>query len=208
MSNDNAGRSSRTTSGNGPVGSTVAIVVTAIALILGFLILRKMNDDPAASSNTTASATTTTLGSGSTTSSVAASTTTTEPPLVTTGTKVQAVNCSTQNKAAAFLATTLSGVGFVSADPASCSPTQAKLATTLILYDADDANAQAVAESVGRALGNKTVEARSNPVPNEAGVYPEGTGVIVLIGDDIANKTLNEIAGKATTGVTVAPVST
>ena len=199
MSNDNAGRSSRTTSGNGPVGSTVAIVVTAIALILGFLILRKMNDDPAASSNTTASATTTTLGSGSTTSSVAAS---------TTGTKVQAVNCSTQNKAAAFLATTLSGVGFVSADPASCSPTQAKLATTLILYDADDANAQAVAESVGRALGNKTVEARSNPVPNEAGVYPEGTGVIVLIGDDIANKTLNEIAGKATTGVTVAPVST
>ena len=55
MSNDSAGRTTRSTSGGAPMGSTVAIVVTALAVILGFLILRKVNDhgDSGASPATT-----------------------------------------------------------------------------------------------------------------------------------------------------------
>ncbi|MEN9647030.1 MAG: hypothetical protein RL238_3699, partial [Actinomycetota bacterium] len=44
MSNDSAGRTPRSTSGGAPMGSTVAIVVTAVAVILGFLILRQVGN--------------------------------------------------------------------------------------------------------------------------------------------------------------------
>ena len=212
MSNDNAGRPSRTTSGNGPVGSAVALVITAVALILGFLILRKMNDNDSSSSpgggnGGTAATTTTSIDPNATTTSITLPPTTTEPPLVTTGTKVQVANCSTQNGAAGKMTTALSGIGFLMAEATNCSPTQAKLATTQVVYDSTDANAQAVAESVARTLGGLTPEVKANPVPNEAGVYPEGTGVLVLLGDDTAGKTLDQIAGKSTTGTTAPPTS-
>ena len=64
MSNENAGRTGRT-NGAAPMGSTVAIVVTGIALLLGFLILRKVNDNDSGSTvkpdTTTSVATETTL---------------------------------------------------------------------------------------------------------------------------------------------------
>ena len=209
MSNDNAARGARATSSNGPMGSAVALVITAIALVLGFLILRKMNDESSSSGGNgggTEQTTTTALDPSATTSSVVV-TTTTEPPLVTTGTKVQVANCSTVDGAAGKLTTALSGTGFITAEAANCSPTQAKLSATEIVYDPAVPAAQAVAESLGRLLGGVVPTAKANPVPNEAGVYPEGTGVLVLVGSDIAGKTLDEIAGKPTTGVTVAPTS-
>ena len=46
MSNDSRGRTSRMAPPSAPVGSSVALVVTAIALVLGFLILRQVNTDP------------------------------------------------------------------------------------------------------------------------------------------------------------------
>jgi len=210
MSNDNAGRTSRTTAGNGPMGSAVALVITAVALVLGFLILRKMNDEPSSSSGGngggTEQTTTTALDPNATTSSVGV-TTTTVPPLVTTGTKVQVANCSTVDGAAGKLTTALSGTGFLMAEAANCSPTQAKLTATEIVYDPAVAEAQAVAESLGRLLGGGVPTAKANPVANADGVYPEGTGVLVLVGSDIAGKTLDEIAGKPTTGTTAAPTS-
>ena len=45
MSNDSPSRGPRTAA-PAPMGSTVAIVVTAVALVLGFLILRKVNSGP------------------------------------------------------------------------------------------------------------------------------------------------------------------
>src|SRR5690349_9303075 len=92
MSNDSAGRTPRSTSGGAPMGSTVAIVVTAVAVILGFLILKKVNDDDSGTTNPGAGTSTTVDPLASTTS--VSFTTSTTIPLQKTGTKVQVANSS------------------------------------------------------------------------------------------------------------------
>ena len=211
MSNDNAGRSPRSTSGSAPMGSTIAIVVTAVAVVLGFLILRKINDG---GDDTGSIAPETTLTVASTidpnVSTTIAFTTTTVQQLVTTGTKVQVANASNASGTARQMSTALAGKGFDMAE-AVTSTVNPKLDLTKVIYDANDPNALAVASSVAVVLGNVAVEVSPVPPPVEAGAFAEGSGVIVLLGNDLAGKTLPAIAGEPTTGttapVTVAPSS-
>ncbi len=207
MSNDNPGRTSRPTSGKAPMGSTVAIVVTAVALLLGFLILRKVNDDSTSStapnnSGSTEQTITTDLASSST----VAESTTTSTSLVLTGTKVQVANASTQTGVATQMSLALEGAGFDTVD-ATNTANGLKVDPSKVIYDSANPLAKAVAESVALVLGGLAVEAVSPPPPVEPGVFADGSGVILLLGDDIAGKTIDQINQVPATGTTMPPTA-
>jgi hypothetical protein len=207
MSNENTGRPGRT-NGSAPMGSTVAIVVTLVAVVLGFLILRKVNDNSDSSSvkpeSTTTVASETTLDPTATVAPTVPPETTT-PPLVTTGTKVQVANASTVNGAAGTMSTALGGKGFDMAEPANASE---KLEVSKVLYNADDPAALAVATSLAVVMGNIEVVAQGVPVPVATGNWAEGSGVVLMLGNDSASRTLAQIGGEPVTGVTVAATTT
>ena len=205
MSNENAGRPGRT-NGAAPMGSTVAIGVTLFALVLGFLILRKVNDNSDSSTVKPESSTTaapTTLDPGATVAPTEAPTTS-APPLVTTGTKVQVANASSVDGAAGRMSTALGGKGFDMAEAVSASE---KLEVSKVLYNADDPAALAVANTLAGLFGGIEVAAQGVPVPVASGNWAEGSGVVLMLGNDSASKTLSEISGVPTTGTTVAPTT-
>lgn len=206
MSNDNASRSGRT-NGAAPMGSTVAIVVTAIAVILAFLILRKVNEGSSDTSsskpdNSSAQSTTTLDGSQVTTGSTPAPTT--SLVLVTTGTKVQVANASSQNGVAKQMSDVLATKSFSMAEAVSAS---VKLPVSKVIYKADDPAALDVANSIAALFGGIVVEPSGLPVPAGEGAWAEGSGVILLLGDDFAGKTLAQIGGAPTTGTTTPPTT-
>ncbi len=205
MSNENAGRTGRT-NGSAPMGSTVAIVVTLVALVLGFLILRKVNDG---GDSTTAKPADTTAAP-STTDPTATAAPVTEAPTTTvapttTGTKVQVANASSIDGAAARMSTAIGGKGYDMAEPVSASE---KLELSKVLYNADDPAALPVATSLAALMGNIEVAAAPIPVPVASGNFADGSGVVLMLGNDNAGKTLAEISGVPATGVTVAPTTT
>lgn len=206
MSNENAGRPGRT-NGAAPMGSTVAIAVTLVALVLGFLILRKVNDGgdtTTAKPSVTTVAAETTLDPTATTTTTAAAPTTTVPA-ITTGTKVQVANASSVDGAAARMSTAVGGKGFEMAEPVSASE---KLEISKVLYNADDPAALAVATSLAALFGGIEVAPQGPPVPVASGNWAEGSGVVLMLGNDSASKTLAEISGVPTTGTTIAPTTT
>lgn len=205
MSNDNVGRGPRSSGGNAPVGSTVAIVVTALAVVLGFLILRKVNDGSSSST-----ATTVPPSSSLDVPSTPLVTTTTTPPLVTAGTKVQVANASGVTGVAKQMTIALSGKGFDMAD-ATNATVDPKLTISKVIYDANDPNAKPVADSVALILGGIVSEPAAGAPPTAAGAFATGSSVVVLLGTDLAGKTLPAINGQPTTGTTTpatVPVAT
>lgn len=188
MSNDSRGRTSRTAPPSAPVGSSVALVVTAIALVLGFLILRQVNTDPgstAPSGDESTSTSGTSFGIPSD-----SSTTSTTEPLVYSGTRVLVANCSSLNQVAGQLSLALGGLGFSMAEATNGT---VKLDTSKVLYNADDPAALPVANSVARLLGGIQVEPAPVPLPAGEGTWPEGTSVLVMLGSDYAGKSISEI---------------
>jgi hypothetical protein len=193
------------------MGSTIAIVVTVVAVVLGFLILRKINDSGDSSGSIAPESTLPTSTSiDPNASTTIAFTPTTVAQLVTAGTKVQVANASNVSGTARQMSTALAGKGFDMAEAVS-STVNPKLELTKVIYDANDPNGLTVASSVAVVLGNVAVEAAPVPPPVESGAFAEGSGVIVLLGNDLAGKTLPAIAGEPTTGTTapgtVAPSS-
>jgi hypothetical protein len=190
------------------MGSTVAIIVTGIALLLGFLILRKVNDDDGGGT-VKPSVTESTLVTETTADPLATTTPTTATPttlaVVTTGTKVQVANASTVDGAAGKMTTSLTTKGFEMAEAVSASE---KLEASKVLFAADVPGAEAVAKTLATMLGNLEVVAQGIPTPTATGTWAEGSGVILMLGNDYAGKTLAEISGEPATGVTVPPSST
>jgi len=207
MSNENAGRPGRT-NGSAPMGSTVAIAVTLVALVLGFLILRKVNDGGDSSGTVRPGVTTdvpaTTIDPAAPTVPVIEATTTTLAA-VKTGTKVQVANASSVDGAAKRMSTAVGGVGFDMAEPVSASE---KLDVSKVYYNADDLAALPVATSLAALFGGIAVEATGLPVPVASGNWAEGSGVVLMLGNDSASKTLAQISGAPTTGTTIAPTAT
>jgi len=210
MSNDLGGRRPRpaaNTVSSPPMGSGVAILVTAVALILGFLILHKVNDDGSAGTLKPAGD----GGGGETTFSTTLDTsfinsTTTTITGDFTSTKVQVANCSIQNGVARMMTSALTDAGFttVEATNGTCDP---KLATSYVIYNAGTPGAQAVAETVARVLGGLAAEEATLPIKVESGAWADGSGVVLLLGNDLAGKTLEQIQGGAITGTTPPPTS-
>ncbi|MDP2293535.1 MAG: LytR C-terminal domain-containing protein [Actinomycetota bacterium] len=205
MSNDNQGRTARTTSG-APMGSTVAIVVTAIALILGFLILRKVNDSSTSPPDKTTATTTQTTVDPTATTEPPAIVTTTTLALIVSGTQLQVANASNQDGVAKQMSTVLATKGFTMAEPVSATVTP-KLEVSEVLYNASDTAAKPMADSLAAYLGIES-KAQGLPVPVQSGAWAEGSGVILMLGNDFAGKTLDEILGVPTTGTTTPPTTT
>ncbi|MCE9622743.1 MAG: LysM peptidoglycan-binding domain-containing protein [Actinomycetia bacterium] len=118
------------------------------------------------------------------------------------GTVVQVGNCSNQEGVARYLTVQLTDEAFTMTAPDTCT---IDLPVTKIIYNPDDPAALSVARSLAVFLANAVVEASGPEVPLlTTGTWAEGSGVVVLLGDDLAGKTLAEIAQGQTTLTTVA----
>lgn len=218
MSSDQPRRSRDTGSPGSPVGSTAAIIIAIVAVVAGFLILRAIrggDDEPASNltdvtnSQPVVVETETTLplpaiSVAPTTPTIAPVTT---PVAVVDGATVIVANASTVNGAAGVLTTALSGASFTTGTPTNAT---AKQEDTTVLYDPSDPEALAVATYLGSLLGNVAVSPVSSPAPIDGGLLPEGVSIIVMLGSDKANLTLQAM-GTATTlpaaGATTLPTT-
>jgi hypothetical protein len=138
------------------------------------------------STATTAAPPTTDDTSATTTTDV----TTTTVELVTEGATVVVANSSIAGGAAGQMTAELAEAGFTTGTATNGTD---RLETSVV-YFTDAEGAEAVAESVGVALGGVDVEAIPDPIPTESGTL-EGAQVLVMLGNAQAARTLDELAG-------------
>lgn len=153
----------------------------------------------------------TTLAAATTTTQAAATTTTTatettpavpdEPDYVTEGAIVIVANSSNVNGAAGRMSDRLAAVGFEMG--AATNGTEGQLEVTKVYYDPANENALPVAESLREALGGGDIEVVEVgvPAPVDSGDPGDAT-VIVSMGNDTADKTLEELQGRAPAATT------
>jgi LytR cell envelope-related transcriptional attenuator len=186
------------------------------AVAAGILLLGACgdDDDDDSSSSTTTEATSeaaqiTTAPTSAITSATMAATT--APPVATTvayvteGASVMVTNASRVDGAAGRMSEPLGAVGFTMVEPGNYS--LGTLETTKIYQDPANPQAMAVAESLKAAFGGGDIEIveMGAPPPVESG-DALGATVLVAMGNDIADKTLDELQGITTT--TAAPATT
>lgn len=168
------------------------------------------DDDDAADTTTTTvvavAVTTTVPAAVATTTTAAATTTAPAVEYVTEGATVVVANASGINGAAGRLTERLEAVGFQMVEATNSADTVSNLPTTQIYYDPAVEGALAVAESLKQAFGGGDIEVLEVSVPalTESGELGEAN-VLVLMGDDVADKSLEELQGLApadTTGDT------
>ncbi|MFN8023977.1 MAG: LytR C-terminal domain-containing protein [Acidimicrobiales bacterium] len=202
MSSDQPRRGRDTAmSAGSPMGSTAAIIIAFVAVVAGFLILRQIRDDDGGSATVPEASTTipldttpqSTLTPGTT---LPLETTTTQFVPVVDGATVVVANASTVNGAAGILTTALQGKGYTTVKATNAT---LKQDLTTVLYDPTNTGALAVAQSLAVLLGNPVVQEVSSPAPIEGGVLPDGASVIVMLGSDKANKTLEQMGAPTTT---------
>ena len=211
MTNDHTGRTPRQTTGGSPAASTVMIVVTVVAIVVGFFILKQIRDDGGSASS--ALPPSATQPSNETTTTAAGQidvTTTTAQVDVKTGTKVQVANSSSGQGVAGKLTKDLQANGFQTGK--ATDATGANVAASVVYYDPASPSGKQVADTVARSLGGVTVEPLPAAIPITGGQLDTGVGVLVLLGNDKAGKTIAEMSGgaAATTSslATVATVAT
>ena len=124
---------------------------------------------------------------------------------VTDGASVIVTNASRVDGAAGRMTERLAAVGYTTVDAANY--TLGKLDVSKIYYDPANPAAQAVAEGLKAAFGGGAITVSELPAPPPVSTGDmAGAGVLVALGNDIADKTLDELQGVVTT--TVAPSST
>lgn len=186
-------RSPRQGLGGSPVGSTLSIVLAVVAVIVGFLILNNITDDGGSGGTSeggsSVNVTTTTIDTGVTTTTTPSTTTTT---LVTEGATVIVANASGVGGSAGRMTDTLSIAGFTMGDPTNA--TSGQIEDSIVYYDPGIAAAQDVANSVALVMGGLVVETVPTPPPVEGGSMGDA-GVLVMLGTNQADKTLDEMSG-------------
>lgn len=211
-------RTTRASDGGAPVSGALAMVLAAIALVAGFFILRSISDGGEQSLDLpgTGSSVDETPGGGDgtdpgatpTTLVAPEPTTTTEPSLVVTGASVIVANANGQGGTAGGMSRTLEAAGFQMVDPTDASSAIPTLDTTVIYYAADIAGSQAVADSVNRVMGGDLQVSTLQGTPPTQDGSMGGAGVLVMLGTDKANKTLEEMnPSEPATEVTNPPVA-
>lgn len=204
-------RTPRSADGGAPVSGALAIVLAVIAVVAGFFILRSISGDdkkqfdlqsagtgaPANDDNNDAETTVPT----SIASTAPVSTTTT---IVTDGATVVVANANGVGGSAAQMAQALEIAGFTMGDSLDASDATGNLETTVIYYDPAQPAAQPVAESVNSVMGGgATVLPLPGGTPPVADGTINGAGVLVMLGLDKANKTLEELNPTSNTSVGV-----
>ena len=211
MTNDQTGRTPRQTTGGSPAVSTIMLIVTVVALVVGFLILRSIRNDgggsvtgPIPGSQVSNNSTTT----SSTPGVVDATTSTTALVDVKTGTKVQVANSSTGQGVAGKLKKDLEANGFTTGK--ATNATGARVAATAVYYDPVNPSGKPVADTVGRALGGVVPQPLPAAIPIDGGTLDTGVGVLILLGNDKAGKTIAQMSGASATpsSAAVTPIVT
>jgi LytR cell envelope-related transcriptional attenuator len=210
MSSDQPRRSRDTGSAGSPMGSTAAIVIAIVAVVAGFLILRQINDDDdggVATTVTTApiSSLPATLATNAPVVTLPVETTPTTAAPVVEGATAVVANASTVNGAAGVLTTALTGEGFTMGPATNAT---AKQEVSTILYDASNPQALPVATYMASLMGNIAVQEVTTPAPIDGGLMPEGVTIIVMLGSDKANSTLEQMSAPTTTVPAVAGATT
>ncbi len=131
-------------------------------------------------------------------------TTPTSVAYVTEGATVMVANASRVDGAAGRMSERLAAVGFQMVEAGNYSLGQ--LDVTKIYYDAANAQAQAVAQSIKAGLGGGSIEVLELPAPPPVGSGTvNGAGVLVAMGNDTADKTLEELQGLVAPSTTAPP---
>jgi hypothetical protein len=203
-------------SGGSPIGSTAAIVIAVVSVIGGFLILRQIRDDRGSSgagvpattpsrSTTPSSAGTTVPSSGIPTTSVAETTTV---PAITKGARVIVANASITNGAAGVVTTALKAKGFDMEKATNAGGAESKLDKTKVYYDSSNAAALPVANYLAFLVGGAPVAKLPTTIPTKDGTLPAGVTVLLMLGNDKAAKTLDEMSGATGTATSVGGATT
>lgn len=208
-------RTTRVGDGGAPVSGALAMALAAVALVAGFFILRSISDGGEQSLDLpgTGSEVDQTDGDGgddpdaATTTVGTATTTTTEPPLVVSGASVRVANANGIGGSAGGMSRTLEAAGFTMVAPTDASSAVSTLDTSVVYFAADVTGAQAVAESVNRVLGNDLQVSPLQGTPPTQDGSLEGAGVLLMLGTDKAEKTLDELNPETATEVTNPPVA-
>ena len=213
-------RTPRVNDGGAPVGGAVAIVLAVVAVVAGFLILNSISDGGEAALDFPADGQT---GDGSgaessdpsqTSSTIESSTTTTVPAIITDGASVIVANANSQGGSAGAMKRALeTGPGFTVVAAVDAAATVPDLADSVIYYRESNPQALPVANSLGEVLGGvSSIAPLVEPAPTIDGDM-QGADVLLMLGDDKANKTLEELnpqlnATGGATLVTSPPIAT
>ena len=185
----NARRPRRGPGSNGSsLNSTMSIVVAAVAVLLGFLILRDIGGSGSSSSDSTVASVTSDTVVTETTLVDAVVTETTVP---LTAFKVQIANASKVSGSAGDLTTQLQGRGFIVQPAINTDAATPKQTVTMVYYNPGSEGAAAL---VATTLGGVATAPMPTPVPTETGNIGEAS-VLILLGTDIAGKPLPAAAG-------------
>lgn len=196
--NESTGRGGRSGANGVSVSTTLSVIVAAIAVLLGFLILRDVNrdrDDVSAPITTEAA-----IVDPSGEVTVAPTETTTLPR---SGFKVLVANASGVTGSAGQMSTALQSEQFIVSQPINADVTYGKQSVTVVFYvPGYEAGATAVAE----ILGGIQIQPVATPAPVEGGSLGEAQ-VLVMLGTDLAGKLLPGAlpAAPVDTTTTVAP---
>ena len=198
MSNEQPSRPpKRSGSGASPMGSTLAIVIAVAAVVVGFLILKNIrSDDNSDATTPTIASSTTVAGALDTVAPLPTQPQVTVFTPTTTGAKVLVANSSHANGVAKVLTTALQGKGFTMGEATNGA---SKEPVTKIQYVEGDPAAQAVAQSVAVVMGVAAIEPLPTPVMLQDPTLLADNTVLVLLGDDKASKTLDEMTAVTTT---------
>ena len=178
----NARRPRRGPSSRGAsLNSTMSIVVAAVAVLLGFLILRDIGGDSGSLSTPSDEAPTETIATDT-----APAETVTPSTLQLTAFKVQVANASKVSGSAGELTTQLQGRGFIVQPAVNSSEITPKQTATVVYFIAGSEDAAAL---IATTLGGVATAAMPDPIPTESGAVGEAT-VLIMLGTDIAGKPL------------------
>ena len=204
---DQTGRTPRQTTGGSPAASTIMIVVTVIAVVVGFFILKSIRDD-GDSGGSGGTPTTAAPDATSSTLSTATSLTpaTVAPADVKTGTKVVVANASGVGGVAGKMSDEIKAVAFDTGK--ATNSTGPKLSTTVIYYDSTNPAALPVAETLARTMGLAAPQPLPTPIPVAGAKLEDGAGVLLMLGTDKANKPLGPTSPSTATTAAAAATTT
>ena len=177
-----------------PVGSPLTILLAVIAVAAGFLIFRSISDDGNAGGSGLGGETTLTPVTDPSGATIAATApvgaTTPEPAGATprTGASVIVINASEVPESAAAMTTELTDLGYTMEPGVSDNDSEALAAT--VVYFAGPGGPEAVARTLAADLGNVTVEAAPAEIPISPDDSQGAATVYVILGTDLAGKSL------------------